>query len=109
MLASANAGLDGPHKYRQRVKSFNRNSSTETVLPVCEGSALLQFEPLLDDESAARLLGGVHIKTLQRWARNGEIPSFRVGRYWRYRASQLDAWLLSQSALHSEGQPVRVS
>lgn len=50
------------------------------------------FEPLLDDEQAAVLLG-IHPKTLQRLARTGEIPAHRIGRFWRYRASELDAWL----------------
>ena len=51
-----------------------------------------QFEPLLDDQQAAALLG-IHPKTLQRLARNGRVPSHRIGRFWRYRASELDAWL----------------
>jgi excisionase family DNA binding protein len=51
-----------------------------------------QFEPLLDDEQAAALLG-IHPKTLQRLARTGRIPAHRIGRFWRYRASELDAWL----------------
>jgi excisionase family DNA binding protein len=50
------------------------------------------FEPLLDDEQAAVLLG-IHPKTLQRLARTGQIPAHRIGRFWRYRASELDAWL----------------
>jgi excisionase family DNA binding protein len=53
------------------------------------------FEPLLNDESAARLLGGMHIKTLQRRARNGQIPTHKIGRYWYFRASELNAWLKS--------------
>jgi len=51
-----------------------------------------QFEPLLDDEEAAALLG-IHPKTLQRLARTDRIPAHRIGRFWRYRASELDAWL----------------
>ena len=63
----------------------------------------LVFETLLDDVKAASLLG-VHPKTLQRMARGGEVPAFRVGRFWRYRASQLDQWLQSQA--QSPSQPV---
>jgi len=51
-----------------------------------------QFEPLLNDEQAAQLLG-IHPKTLQRLARTGLIPAHRVGRFWRYRASEIDDWL----------------
>lgn len=49
------------------------------------------FEPLLNSEEAAALLQ-VSRKTLERWARAGRVPAFDLGR-WRFRASQLDAWL----------------
>jgi excisionase family DNA binding protein len=52
-----------------------------------------RFEPLLNDEQAASFLGGLHPKTVQRMARRGQIPAFRVAKYWRYRASELDEWL----------------
>jgi excisionase family DNA binding protein len=61
------------------------------------------YEPLLDDAQAATFLGGLHPKTVQRMARRGEIPAFRIGRYYRYRASALDAWLSSQ-VVHSPCQ-----
>jgi excisionase family DNA binding protein len=57
-------------------------------------------EPLLNDAQAAKFLGGLHPKTVQRMARRGEIPAYRVAKYWRYRASELSAWLV----LHSSGQ-----
>ena len=59
-----------------------------------------QFEPLLNDAQAAQFLGGLHPKTVQRMARRGEIPHYRVGKYYRYRASELNEWL----ALHSQRQ-----
>lgn len=61
---------------------------------------ILTFEPLLSDVEAAELLG-LHPKTLQRMARQGDIPAIRVGRYWRFRASELDEWI----RLQSTGQP----
>lgn len=48
------------------------------------------FEPLIDNQAAAELLK-IHPKTLQRMARRGEIPAVRIGRYWRFRAFQLDS------------------
>jgi excisionase family DNA binding protein len=59
-----------------------------------------QFEPLLNDAQAAEFLGGLHAKTVQRMARRGEIPHYRVGKYYRYRASELNEWL----RVHSQGQ-----
>ena len=35
----------------------------------------------------------IHPRTLKRMARNGEIPSIQIGRLWRFRQSDLDAWL----------------
>ena len=50
------------------------------------------FEPLLDSKDAAKLLS-IHPKTLQRQARAGTVPAFRIGDLWRFRASDLDAWV----------------
>jgi excisionase family DNA binding protein len=60
----------------------------------------MEHEPLIDELEAAQFLGGLHPKTVQRLARRGGIPAYRVGRYWRFRASELSAWLV----LHSTGQ-----
>lgn len=68
------------------------------------GATSLPFEPLLDDARAARFLGGIHPKTLQRMARKGDVPAYRVGRFWRYRASELNDWL----RLKSTGRIARV-
>ena len=58
------------------------------------------YEPLLNDAEGARFLGGLHPKTVQRMARRGEIPHYRIGKYYRYKASELSNWLV----LHSSGQ-----
>jgi excisionase family DNA binding protein len=50
------------------------------------------FEPLLDSAQAAVLLG-IHPKTLQKKARQGEVPARRIGDLWRFRASELDDWV----------------
>ena len=52
------------------------------------------FEPLLSTEEAAAHLR-LHPKTLQRMARHGEVPSIRIGKYWHFRLSVLDAWVRS--------------
>lgn len=53
------------------------------------------FEPLLSAEDAAKLLGGIHPKTLMRRARLGDIPGYQIARSWYFRASELDTWLRS--------------
>jgi len=84
--------------------SENNNELRKDRLPdaLCNSrrkfdNEVLRFEPLLDDERAAEFLGGIHPKTLQRMARRGEVPAYRVGRFWRYRASELDDWLRVKS------------
>ena len=62
--------------------------------------SLMRYEPLMNDAEAAQFLGGLHPKTVQRMARRGDLPAYRIGRYWRFRASELSAWLV----LHSTGQ-----
>ena len=60
------------------------------------------FEPLLDAAEAARLLR-IHPKTLQKLTRVGRVPAYRVGRFWRYRGSDLEMWL--RSGANSNRQP----
>ena len=67
------------------------------------GTSPAAFEPLLDDKQTGEMLG-LHPKTLQRLARQGDIPAIRIGRYWRFRASSLNAWI----DLQSTSQPARV-
>ena len=56
-----------------------------------------QFEPLLNDEQAARLLGNMHPRTLQRLARTRVVPAIKIGRFWFFRASALNEWIDVQS------------
>ena len=65
-------------------------------------AALLSFEPLIDSAAAAGLLK-VHRKTLERMALRGEIPGYKVGKFWRFRCSELDAWW--RSRVQSGRQP----
>ena len=59
-------------------------------------SGLLQApEPLLDCVGAAAVLGGLHPKTVERWAREGRIPAYHYFRHWKFRASELELWMLS--------------
>jgi excisionase family DNA binding protein len=60
----------------------------------------MEYEQLMSDVEAAKFLGGLHPKTVQRMARRGQLPAYRIGRYWRFKASELSAWLV----LHSSGQ-----
>ena len=52
-------------------------------------------DPLLSVEQAAEFLG-VSAYTVRQWARERRIPAIRLGRYWRFRQSSLDAWIQAQ-------------
>ena len=45
-------------------------------------------EPFLNSDQAAAFLR-IHPKTLQRLARHGRVIGYRVGKLWRFRASDL--------------------
>lgn len=63
------------------------------------------FEPLLTAEEAAIHLR-IHTKTLQKLARARIVPCIRMGKYWRFHLSALDAWLREQE--NDPSQPFRV-
>jgi excisionase family DNA binding protein len=54
-------------------------------------------EPLLDTDEAAAIMR-VHPKTLQRYARQGIVRGFQLGSMWRFRASDIDRWIVEQLA-----------
>ena len=64
------------------------------------------FEPLISSLDAAKLLGNIHVKTLQRYARRGNLPGYQIGGHWYFRASDLDSWLRTQ--LNSSCHPCRL-
>jgi excisionase family DNA binding protein len=65
------------------------------------------FEPLIGSSDAAKLLGNMHVKTLQRYARLGRLPGYQIGGHWYFRASELDTWLYLR--INSNCQSVRKS
>jgi excisionase family DNA binding protein len=58
-------------------------------------SEVLLFEPLLDSKEAAALLK-IDDKNLQAMARAGQVPALKIGKLWRFRASELDKWVRSK-------------
>lgn len=63
------------------------------------------YEPLITSEQAAVLLGGIHIKTVQRMARTGILPAYCICDKWFFRSSELDKWLATR--LNTASQSVR--
>jgi len=63
------------------------------------------IETLLTSKEASRVLK-IHPKVLERMAKRGDVPALKVGKFWRYRATTLDAWI--NSKLQSNRQPCRI-
>ena len=49
-------------------------------------------DDILKVRDAAALLG-VHIETIRRMARKGDIPAFKIGKDWRFRRTALFKWI----------------
>jgi excisionase family DNA binding protein len=52
-------------------------------------------DPLLDANDAAAVLR-ISAYTVRQRARRREIPAIRLGKFWRFRRSSLDAWIAEQ-------------
>jgi len=63
------------------------------------------IEILLTSKEASQVLK-IHPKVLERMAKRGEVSALKVGKFWRYRATTLDAWI--NSRLQSGRQPCRM-
>lgn len=62
------------------------------------------MEAILTSTQVAEILG-INSKVIERMARRGEVPAFKVGKYWRYRESDIEAWVGSK--VQSTCQPCR--
>ena len=51
----------------------------------------------LDTTGVAAMLG-VHARTVTTLARNGQLPAHRLGKLWRFKRSDVDAWLEGRSS-----------
>lgn len=54
------------------------------------------------EEIAAHL--GVSKETVYRWLEKEKIPAHRVGRLWKFKASEVDQWVFAGSAATLETQ-----
>jgi len=52
----------------------------------------MEQEQLMDIKEVANYLR-VKESTVYTWAQEGILPAFRLGRLWRFRRAEIDAWL----------------
>jgi excisionase family DNA binding protein len=59
------------------------------------------IEPLIDANEAGRVLK-MHPVTVREMAARRQLPGFKIGKVWRFRASSLDRWIVEriESASH---------
>jgi excisionase family DNA binding protein len=50
---------------------------------------------IMTPREAARYLG-LHLITIYRLIKKGELPGFRIGGQWRFKKDLLDSWILSK-------------
>jgi len=84
---------NGPHRSRESKPRRQDERSRSAVL--LHDVSIDVAEPFLDCVAAADVLGGLHPKTVERWAREGRIPAYRYCRHWRFRVSELEVWMRS--------------
>jgi excisionase family DNA binding protein len=77
------------------------NAPIPGVFETIRAEAENLFEPLLTAEEAAQHLR-IHVKTVQKLAREQRIPCVRMGKYWRLPLSSLDHWVTTQQ---NQSQP----
>lgn len=58
---------------------------------------------ILTPREAAQYLS-VHVRTIYRLAKNGEIPGRKVGGSWRFKKEALDRWLSGRESPLPEGK-----
>jgi excisionase family DNA binding protein len=95
-----------PHAATGGERDNTARHSAVLVGPRLPENALHDFERLIDSCEAAKLLGNIHVKTLQRYARHGRVPGYQIGGHWYFRASELDSWL--QSRINLSCHPCRL-
>lgn len=66
------------------------------------------LEPWLSVEEISRHLG-VSKETIYRWLEKEKIPAHRIGKLWKFKPSEVDAWIIAggatdnSSSMRSEG------
>lgn len=61
------------------------------------------MKEVLTPKEAAEYLS-VHVRTLYRLVKKGEIPGRKVGGSWRFKKDALDAWLSGKDRLAPQGE-----
>lgn len=58
-------------------------------------------EPWLGTKEIAEHLG-VTVVTVRKWISSGNIPCHRVGKLWKFKASEIDSWVITGGAMEEK-------
>ncbi|MBS3906827.1 MAG: helix-turn-helix domain-containing protein [Syntrophaceae bacterium] len=59
----------------------------------------IQTKEILTPREAAEYLS-IHVRTIYRLAKNGDIPGRKIGGSWRFKKDALDEWLSGKDSLN---------
>ncbi len=65
-------------------------------------------EQLMSVKDVAQYLQ-VDMSTIYLWSQRGQMPAMKVGRMWRYRRAEIDAWLNQRRSPSVEVMPQQAS
>lgn len=57
----------------------------------------ISIERWLNTKEIAEHLG-VTVETIRKWIKTEKIPCHRVGKLWKFKVSEVDAWVISGQA-----------
>lgn len=61
-------------------------------------------ENYISIEDAAKYLN-IKTVTLRKWVKDKKVPSHRIGKQWKFKISELDAWINSgESAINNKSE-----
>jgi excisionase family DNA binding protein len=69
-----------------------RSSSSAVAVSLERRTGEIPRREIMTPREAAEYLS-VHVRTIYRLAKNGEIPGRKVGGSWRFKRGTLDEWL----------------
>ncbi len=100
--------LEERHSEKRGGRITQESTSAFSDMPVDRSfqGASNGIEALLTTKEASQVLK-IHPKVLERMAKRGEVPALKVGKFWRYRATALDAWI--NSRIQSKSQVCRIA
>ena len=73
-----------------RSDGYGKNRTERMQRNAKDGSK--EMKEIMTPREAAEYLS-VHVRTIYRLAKNGEIPGRKIGGSWRFKKNALDEWL----------------